>query len=133
MSKIYNKYCELKKKNKDILYLFKWTVPNRMDKEKKGNGNFNRNNINWYSEERSVSFTMDIHEKELALNQILKEIEMLENFIEETTSTYYLPKTIRVNGIQLEISTFDLIQTIKSDYKNIVLKDFCDEIEEINF
>ena len=131
MSKIYNKYCELKKKNKDILYLFKWTVPNRMDKEKKGNGNFNRNNINWYSEERSVSFTMDIHEKELALNQILKEIEMLENFIEETTSTYYLPKTIRVNGIQLEISTFDLIQTIKSDYKNIVLKDFYDEIEEI--
>ena len=74
---------------------------------------------------------MDIHEKELALNQILKEIEMLENFIEETTSSYYLPSTIRVNGIQLEISTFDLIQTIKSDYKNIVLKDFYDEIEEI--
>ena len=75
---------------------------------------------------------MDIHEKELALNQILKEIEMLESFIEETTNTYYLTKTIRVNGIQLEISTFDLIQTIKSDYKNIVLKDFYDEIEEIN-
>ena len=76
---------------------------------------------------------MDIHEKELALNQILKEIEMLENFIEETTSTYYLPRTIRVNGIQLEISTFDLMQTIKSDYKNIVLKDFYDETEKINF
>ena len=72
---------------------------------------------------------MDIHEKELALNQILKEIEMLESFIEETTSTYYLPKTIRVNGIQLEISTFDLIQTIKSDYKNIVLK----EIKKANY
>lgn len=76
---------------------------------------------------------MDIHEKKLALNQILKEIEMLENLIEETTSTYYLPKTIRVNGIQLGISTFDLIQTIKSDYKNIVLKDFYDETEKINF
>ncbi len=75
---------------------------------------------------------MDIHEKKLALNQILKEIEMLENFI-EGTSAYYLPKTIRVNGIQLGISTFDLIQTIKSDYKNIVLKDFYDEIEKINF
>ena len=74
---------------------------------------------------------MDIHEKELALNQILKEIEMLENFIEETTSTYYLSMPIRVNGIQLEISTFDLIQTIKNDYKNIVLKDFYDEIEKI--
>ena len=69
---------------------------------------------------------MDIHEKKLALNQILKEIEILENFIEETTSTYYNSKTIRVNGIQLEISIFDLIQTIKSDYKNVVLKDFYD-------
>ena len=76
---------------------------------------------------------MDIHEKKLALNQILKEIEILENFIEETTSTYYNSKTIRVNGIQLEISIFDLIQTIKSDYKNVVLKDFYDGIEEITF
>ena len=76
---------------------------------------------------------MDIHEKKLALNQILKEIEILENFIEETTSTYYNSKTIRVNGIQLEISIFDLIQTIKSDYKNVVLKDFYDGTEEITF
>ena len=63
----------------------------------------------------------------------MKEIEILENFIEETTSTYYNSKTIRVNGIQLEISIFDLIQTIKSDYKNVVLKDFYDGTEEITF
>lgn len=76
---------------------------------------------------------MDVHLKELALNQILEEVETLESFVEDTISTYYLPMTIKVNGIQLEISIFDLIQTIKSDYKNVVLKDFYDEIEESDF
>ena len=76
---------------------------------------------------------MDIHEKQLALNQILKEIELLENFVETTTNTYYDSKTIRVNGVQVEISIYDLMQTLKSDYKNIVLKDFYNLIDEVNF
>lgn len=76
---------------------------------------------------------MDVHEKQLVLNQILKEIELLENFVETTTSTYYDSKTIRVNGVQVEISIYDLMQTLKSDYKNIVLKDFYNLVDEINF
>ena len=76
---------------------------------------------------------MDVHEKQLVLNQILKEIELLENFVETATSTYYDSKTIRVNGVQVEISIYDLIQTLKSDYKNIVLKDFYNLVDEINF
>ena len=76
---------------------------------------------------------MDVHEKQLVLNQILKEIELLENFVETATSTYYDSKTIRVNGVQVEISIYDLMQTLKSDYKNIVLKDFYNLVDEINF
>lgn len=76
---------------------------------------------------------MDVHGKESALIQILKEVEMLESLIEDTLNTYYLPLTTRINGIKLELSIFDLIQTIKSDYKNVILKDFYDEIEESNF
>lgn len=76
---------------------------------------------------------MDIHGKELALIQIFKEVEMLESLIEDTLNTYYFPLTTKINRVKLELSIFDLIQIIKSDYKNIILKDFYDEIEESNF
>lgn len=72
---------------------------------------------------------MYINEKGLALETLLKKIQLLEEQIEDSTSKYYIPFKIKVNGIVIEISLFELIQSIKYDYNNIVLKDFYDEFD----
>ena len=72
---------------------------------------------------------MFLSEKEHALNLLLEKIKFLNNQIEDTLSNYYIPFYVRINGITIEISICELFESIISDYKNIVLKDYYDELE----
>lgn len=70
---------------------------------------------------------MYLNEKDLALNQILKNIELLEEEISSIITSYYIEKPFNINGRVVKMSIYDLVQEIIYDYKNIVLKDFYEE------
>lgn len=72
---------------------------------------------------------MYFNDKELALNQILNNIKLLEEEISSIIISYYIERTFIINGITVKMSIFDLIQTIKNDYKNVVLNDFYKEFD----
>lgn len=71
---------------------------------------------------------INVIEKESALLKISESIEFLEKQIEDTMPNYYISFPIRVNGILITTSIFQIIQSIKSSYKNVVLQDFYNEI-----
>lgn len=72
---------------------------------------------------------MYYNDKEIALNQILKNIQLLENQISEIIVSYYIPIPLKINGIKVNMSLFDLMQLIISDYKIVVLKDFYEGLD----
>ncbi|MCI8446345.1 MAG: hypothetical protein HFH31_02490 [Bacilli bacterium] len=55
---------------------------------------------------------INVIEKENELLKILESIEFLEKQIEDTTPNYYISLPIRVNGILITTSIFQIIQTI---------------------
>ena len=55
-------------------------------------------------------------------------IMTLEEEISDIIISYYIPSPIKVNGVIANISLHDLMQMIIYDYKNIVLKDFYNNI-----
>ena len=59
----------------------------------------------------------------------LKNIQLLENQISEIIVSYYIPIPLKINGIKVNMSLFDLMQLIISDYKNVVLKDFYEGLD----
>jgi len=72
---------------------------------------------------------MYLNEKDLALNQILKNLELLEEEISSIITSYYIERPLNINGMIIKMSIYDLIQGIIHDYKNIVLKDFYEEFD----
>ena len=71
--------------------------------------------INWIRKEKSV--------------YVLKNIQLLENQISEIIVSYYIPIPLKINGIKVNMSLFDLMQLIISDYKIVVLKDFYEGLD----
>ena len=55
---------------------------------------------------------INVIEKENEILKILESIEFLEKQIEDTTPNYYISLPIRVNGILITTSIFQIIQTI---------------------
>lgn len=72
---------------------------------------------------------MFINEKDLALNQILNNIKLLESEISDIVVSYYIERPFNVNGRIVQMSLYDLMQSIIYDYNNIVLKDFYKEFD----
>lgn len=72
---------------------------------------------------------MYINEKDLALNQILNNIKLLEEEISSIITSYYIERPFNINDRIVKMSIFDLVQKIIYDYKNVVLKDFYEEFD----
>ncbi len=70
-----------------------------------------------------------INEKELSLNKILNKILLLEEEISSIITTYYIETPLNINGRIIQMSLFDLMQSIIYDYKHIVLKEFHKEYD----
>ena len=70
-----------------------------------------------------------INEKELSLNKILNKILLLEEEISSIITTYYIETPLNTNGRIIQMSLFDLMQSIIYDYKHIVLKEFHKEYD----
>ena len=69
-----------------------------------------------------------LNEKENTLNQILNNIITLEEEISNTIVSYYIKMPIKINGRIVKMSLYELTHMIIHDYKNVVLKDFYNEI-----
>lgn len=70
-----------------------------------------------------------INEKELSLNKILNKILLLEEEISSIITPYYIETPLNINGRIIQMSLFDLMQSIIYDYKHIVLKEFYKEYD----
>lgn len=68
-------------------------------------------------------------EKEQALLQILQDLLFIDGKLTDTT-IYYFKFTRKINGISHETCLFDIIHSILDDYKNVILKDFYNELEQ---
>ncbi len=56
-------------------------------------------------------------------------IEILEDEISDIIIPYYIERPFKINDRTVNMSIFELIQRIKYDYNNIVLKDFYEEFD----
>lgn len=72
---------------------------------------------------------MYFNDKEIALKQILNYIILLEDVISDIIMSYYIERHFLINGINVKMSIFDLVQNIKYDYNNVILKDFYEEFD----
>ena len=75
---------------------------------------------------------MDVSVKELALKQLIGKINLLDEQLEGSTSKYYISFPISVNGFIIETTIQEIIESIRRDIENIVIKDFYNEIDNID-